>query len=1103
MSINANVITSRFNSKKITEFCKRNVYLWLAFFIPLALMLTAFALMNVSPFGTAEKQVMVTDQWHQYYPFLADFQNKLQHGESLFWTWSVGSGVNYFSLMSYYVASPMNLFSFFVSPDYLREFLMISISVKIAFAGCFMALFLRSVFKRNDMSIVFFGICFSFCAYFMGYYWNNIWLDTVAITPLVALGAIKLLTENRFRLYTITLALSLITNYYIGFFTCIFVLLIFICYHLVRWQNFRAFGVNVLKMLVFTILGIGLAAFFILPAFMALQNTHASGSTFPKDFATNIGGTNDLLGVLKGLKSVTGNLVNFTVAANKEIDAMPNIACGAVPLFFAFLSLTSKQIKLREKLVSVGLILFMFLSFIIRQLDYVWHGFHFPNMIYYRFSYLVSFVIIVMAFRAFMHVKKTNISQVIIAALLSFSVLLMEFDFSGKENPDGEGSFDQGVFNMFAVKGHNREDRLSWVIPTLTAVAIIFILITALMVLYTKRVIPMQAMAAALLVIVVAQSGYTAYFGVNVTTVTGMKDYPRGEPNTAAVVDYMYDQEKDNPELWRAEVTSTQTLNDGALNHYRGLSMFNSMANETVTIFYENFGMNGWQSGNRFLYFENSPVTNMFMNLKYLIARNEAVYNTYDMSYAASSGNIELYKNNHYLPMGFVVDPQLKNWSVISAENTYNPIEQQSEFFRLATGIEEPVYSRVEPTSESHTDASQFNVSKRSDGSYGFSCVSSDVKPHLQWDYKANKSGLYLVAAKIDKGDNITVLRNGSSQKKTLNMSRLSIGCAGYFKEGETLSLKTDLDTNASGSAKIYVYVLNQDVFEQGYNMFKQNTMTTTYFRNGGKMEGTINSNRDGLFYTSIPYEKGWRAYVDGEEVDITPIGNCMLAFDITKGEHEIVLKYLPHGFIPGLIVSILCLLGFIAFCVFTYIFKRKLIPDWGMDKAFTGQEENVLESHSEYGSEKAFIAPEKQEQVTVPADDIKDVRPAKKKNANKPFVGSTLFLVASIIMTIGGALSLLISIGNMRNTADMSGNMKTGAAIGLIAALLQIVSGIFGLVFHNKRHDPLVAVSLGVGTIIFAVVSNLLFGNWMVFLMLAWPVLYIIGAVINKSKNK
>ena len=69
-----------------------------------------------------------------------------------------------------------------------------------------------------------------------------------------------------------------------------------------------------------------------------------------------------------------------------------------------------------------------------------------------------------------------------------------------------------------------------------------------------------------------------------------------------------------------------------------------------------------------------------------------------------------------------------------------------------------------------------------------------------------------------------------------------------------------------------------------------------------------------------------------------------MLAFDITKGEHEIVLKYLPHGFVPGLIVSILCLLGFIAFCVFTYIFKRKLIPDWSRDKS-------VIESGSQEDS--------------------------------------------------------------------------------------------------------------------------------------------------------
>ena len=79
-------------------------------------------------------------------------------------------------------------------------------------------------------------------------------------------------------------------------------------------------------------------------------------------------------------------------------------------------------------------------------------------------------------------------------------------------------------------------------------------------------------------------------------------------------------------------MTTTQTLNDGALNHYHGLSMFDSLANESMTRFFENFGMMGWKSGNRYTYAESTPVTNLFMNLKYLIARDGKMQNTYDMA---------------------------------------------------------------------------------------------------------------------------------------------------------------------------------------------------------------------------------------------------------------------------------------------------------------------------------------------------------------------------------------------------------------------------------------------------------------------------------------
>ena len=931
MSIISTLRAPKTIPEKLLAFGKRNVFVWLSFLVPLALMLTAFGLMDVSPFGKATKQILVTDLWHQYYPFLEDFQDRLQHGQSLFWTWSVGGGVNYFSLMSYYLASPMNFLSVFVSPDYLREFLMISVAVKIALAGAFTAFFLKSVFKRNDLSLLFFGVSFSFCAFFMGYYWNTIWLDTVAITPLVALGAVKLLTENKFRLYTVMLALSLLTNYYMAFFSCIFVLLIFICYSIIRWQNIKVLAVNFLKFAVFTLLGIGIAAFFLIPTLMAMQNTHASAVKFPEKFElnlTNISGTHDFVGLLKVLKSITGNLINFSAPNLKHVDGLPNISCGAVPLFFALLSLTCKEIKLKEKLVSMGLILFMFLSFAIRQLDYIWHGLHFPNMIYYRYSYLVSFVIIVMGFRAFMYIKKVTLTNVIVALALSFSVWAMNFEFSDRKSPDGEGPYDQGVFNMFAAKvgtndHNNRVDRMGWVEPTLVAVAVLFVMIAVLTILYSKRVIPRQALAVSLALIAVAQSGYTAYLGVNVTGVTsqvsdsGKPVYPDHEWDVDTIVEMMKEREKDNKSLWRAEMARTITLNDGALNHYRGLSMFNSMTNEQMTIFYQNFGLSGWQAGNRFSYFESSPVTHLFLNLKYLITRNKddnagkAIANTYDMKEVGRvSDEVALYENTHYLNNGFIVNEELLDWKLITKENTFNPIDQQNTFFRLATGINEPVYVKQNMIGEEADNGGTV------------------------WRYQASHSGPYVLYARLGSDDTtVAVSKDGESINKTHKTGNKVIASVGYFEKGDVIKLRAS--SSGASPTNVHLCAIDTDVFTRGYNMLRENVMTTTYFNDGGKIEGSIDAKRDGLFYTSIPYEKGWEAYVDGEKVEITPVADSLVAFRITKGSHDIVLKYKPNGFVPGLLISIFSVLGFAAFCVFTYIFKKKLIPDFAKDKAY------------------------------------------------------------------------------------------------------------------------------------------------------------------------
>jgi uncharacterized membrane protein YfhO len=874
---------------KLKSFFSNNLFIILAFAVPFVLMTTAFALMKVSPFG--DQQILVTDLWHQYFPFLVDLQDKLKNGESLFWSWSVGGGVNYFALMSYYLASPLNFFSVFIPSEWLREFLMFSVVIKVACAGMFMAIFLRSVYKKNDFSLVIFGCCFSFCAFFMGYYWNTIWLDTVCITPLVALGIVKLLTENKFRLFTVTLALSLLTNYYIGFFTCIFVLLIFIAYSIVKWNGFKNFFAKLVKTGVFSLIAIGITAFFLLPAYFGLQNTNASGSSFPSTFAINIGGSNDLMGVITAMQQILSNFITFIEPATKEADALPNIACGTAALVLGILFFTSKKIGLKEKVVDICLIFFMLISCVIRQLDYIWHGFHFTNMIPYRFSYLVSFVLVAMAFRAFMLIDFSSCWDVILAALFTTIVILLGV----------------GTQENYAIIG----------------TSIIAAVICIMLFLYTKRIVPKNVLLIVLAIVIIGESGATAYIGVKTTTVTGTYDYPRGEEVTEEVIDYMDSLEENTTELWRAEMTSTQTLNDGALNSYNGLSMFNSMANVDMTRFFENFGMMGWKSGNRYTYAESSPVTNLFMNLKYLISRDGNYHNTYDLTEVYTAGNEKLLLNDHYLPMGFMTSSNLLNWEENDNEDQFNPFDKQNEFFKLATGIDEDVYTALEVVSQGHTDYSLFPVNKISSGNYTYSCNNSTITPEVKWNYEAPQDGIYCMYADIDGGDDVTIMINDVAQPTTYGMARSYIACIGQISKGDKISVYSKLGENQSGSAKVYVELLNEDVFEAGYEKLKQSVMTTTSCT-GSSMEGTIDVTEDGLFYTSVPYEEGWTATVDGEEVEITPVGGSLIAFNLTKGTHTIRLNYYPKGFWIGFTVSVVCAAAFALLCVLAYRNKKR-----------------------------------------------------------------------------------------------------------------------------------------------------------------------------------
>ena len=84
---------------------------------------------------------------------------------------------------------------------------------------------------------------------------------------------------------------------------------------------------------------------------------------------------------------------------------------------------------------------------------------------------------------------------------------------------------------------------------------------------------------------------------------------------------------------------------------------------------------------------------------------------------------------------------------------------------------------------------------------------------------------------------------------------------------------------------------------------------------------GNVDLSSDSLVLFSIPYSKGWTAYVDGQKADLVQTDVMYMAVPVTSGEHSITLEYHTPGLVAGVFISIASLAILIVYIV---ILKRK-----------------------------------------------------------------------------------------------------------------------------------------------------------------------------------
>lgn len=586
--------------------------LLVAFFVPIVIMLIIFEQRGIFPFGS--ESFLRTDMYHQYAPFFSEFQHKLRTGGSLLYSWDIGMGVNFAALYAYYLASPMNWLIILCPKPYIIEFMTGMIVLKTGLAGLSFSYYLRKHCDTVSVGTGFFGVFYALSGYMAAYSWNIMWLDCIVLFPLIMMGLERLVKGKGGFLYCITLGLSILSNYYISIMICIFMVLYFGALLILEERGpIKKYVKASFWFGIYSLLAGALAAFVLLPEVYILKSTASGSSNFPE--------------TLTSYFSIFDMIARHIACVETEIglDHWPNLYCGVAVLMFFLLYLACAKISVKEKSVYCGLLLVFFASFSVNALNFIWHGFHYPNSLPCRQSFIYIFLMLFVCFRAFLHIPDTPKKHIAMAFWGSICFVIL-----------AEKLVEQEHFHF-----------------SVYYVAIIFLAMYAgLVYLYQNGKREIALILALLLVSVEAAVNTT----VTSVPITSREAYTRDNEEVRLLMERLEPAD----DFYRVEKKTRKTKNDGAWMNFPSVSLFSSTANADLTKFFKRMGCEG--STNAYSITGSTPLADSLFSVKYALYSKE-IPNTELTAYMRESGGTYLYENLYTLPLGFVVSKDLEsNW---------------------------------------------------------------------------------------------------------------------------------------------------------------------------------------------------------------------------------------------------------------------------------------------------------------------------------------------------------------------------------------------------------------------------------------------------------
>ncbi|MBO1305835.1 YfhO family protein [Enterococcus sp. 669A] len=849
-------------------------YLLASFGIPFILMIIAYLTIGIYP--GSSRSILASDAFSQFSNFHASFRNMLLGKQGLFYTWNASLGLNYLSLVSYYLGGFFTPLVIFFPNQYMPDALYVITLLKIGSAGLAFWFYAKESFRLPNWSKVALSTSYALMSFATAHSEIIMWLDAFVYLPLIILGINRIMDKRKPTVLFVSYLMLFLTSFYMGFMIGVFSVLYFMARLLTNWKRYKK---SILPYGITSLLAGFASMIMILPAIVDLR-TNGEELTKITQLKTETTGWWDF---------VAKNMVG--VYDTTKYGSIPFIYIGLFPLALCLFYFLSKKIHWKNKILYGFVAALLIASFYIVPMNLLWHGMHAPNMFLFRYAYLLSFLIITLGAWGWEKLTRENSLQLVAILLMMIAAISIFWGMKGK--------------------GYDYIENYSFYV-SLAFLAFYALILTGY---YFKR-IPLKTITMLFLLLM----GTEAFVNAD-AMIHGILDdwnyasrslYTDPYPSIKSLVDQT---KEENDSFYRLENLDPVSSNDAFNYDYSGVSMFSSIRNRHSSGYLDQLGFRSRGTNLNIRYPNNTLLMDSFTGIKYNIAKTDDLAK-YGFTQVGKEGDYHLYENEYQLPLAFLAPKTVTKLKPLPNDN----LGTQTQLYN-ALAEENYQYYQFLPIQQ--TDSENAVISNTGN-IMTIAEEEGNVAKQVTWQVRvpANTQA-YLSLFPYDFGElessTASVTVNGRTRKTQININGQYYDLGYYPAETYVTFTASFYGTKSVSFQNPQVLALDTVAYHLASRKIQENGVEMTVGKHSAA--GTVTADEDQTLVTTIPYDEGWQAKVDGKKVDITAFEDAFVSIPIEKGEHKVTFTYTPAGFVPGAISFVVSILLFI---LYLHWLKRK-----------------------------------------------------------------------------------------------------------------------------------------------------------------------------------